>query len=88
MCGCVFVVGVLMNVRLTAGRGLRLGVIVMLLRWRLLEVCRMRGQRRRCVEDKRRSSRRDVTLVGDGGAFQLGSAPPAARLLPLPGGRA
>lgn len=41
----------------------------------------MEEQRKRCVEDKRRLSRREVTLVGVGGAFQLGSAPPAARLL-------
>lgn len=31
------------------------------------------------MEDKRRSIGRDVTLVGVGGAFQLWSAPPAAR---------
>lgn len=42
--------------------GLRLRLVVMLLRWRLLEGCRMREQRRRCVEDKRRSTQRDVTL--------------------------
>lgn len=48
----------------------------------------MEEQRRRCVEDKRRSIGRDVTLVGVGGAFQLGSAPPADRPLPLPGGQA
>lgn len=56
MCGCVFVFCVLMNARLTAGRGLRLVLIVMLLRWRLMKGCRVEEQGKRRVEDKRRLS--------------------------------